>query len=342
MKDIVRAAVVQAEPVLLDADRGVEKACRLIREAGKNGARVVGFGETFIPVYPFWADGGAFGRWDDRAGKEIHLRMVESSLEIPSPATERIGDAAREAGAIVVIGVGERDRRGRSLWNALLTFDEKGRLIGHHRKLVPTFAERLVWAAGDAADLRVHDTSAGRVGGLICWEHWMPAARQVLHDEGEAIHVAAWPHVREMYLVASRHYAFEGRCWVLAAATVLKRDAVAASGLFEEDLFPGGLPDTILLGGAAIIAPDGSVVAGPAGAEETILYADLDLRAPARESLALDTGGHYARPDLFSLEVRRVRRSHISGAHPAASARAPEGRSPAGASRAKRRGGARR
>jgi predicted amidohydrolase len=327
----VRAAVAQAEPAVLDAGACVEKVCRLVARAAAEGARIVAFGETFVPVYPLWCDAGAFGRWDDAAAKETHARLVENSVEVPSPATDRIGRAAREAGAVVVVGVNERDARGRTLWNALLTFDADGTLAGHHRKLVPTFGERLVWAHGDAAGLAARETAAGRVGGLVCWEHWMPAARQVLHDAAEAVHVAAWPHLREMYLLASRHYAFEGRCWVLAAGCSLSRSALLAAGLPERALFPGGIPDPALAGGSAIIAPDGRISAGPAGPEETILVADLDLGAPVAESLALDTGGHYARPDLFSLSVRRERPGTTTAPRgaPEPSAAAPR-RGPAG------------
>ena len=269
---------------------------------------MLAFPETFVPGYPFWADAGTFGRWEHAPSKEVHRRLLDNALEVPGDATRRMGEAAAEAGVVTVVGVHERDARRRTLWNALLTFDADGRLLGHHRKLVPTFGERLLWAPGDAAGLRSHDTAAGEVGGLICWEHWMPAPRQVLHDAGERIHVAAWPHVRETYLLASRHYAFEGRCFVLAAGMVLRRDQVPADFPAEllppEEDTPEGLIHT---GGSCVIGPDATIVAGPAGAEETLLVADLDLNRIGAESLSLDTGGHYARPDVFRLQVDRRR-----------------------------------
>jgi len=309
----LRAAIAQISPVLLDGPATVEKICRTIARAGADGVRLLAFPETILPGYPFWVDAGTFGRWEHASSKEIHRRLLDNSIEVPSEATRRIGDAARDAGLVAVVGVHERDRRGRTLWNALLTFGADGSLIGHHRKLVPTFGERLVWAPGDAAGLRVHETPVGRVGGLICWEHWMPIPRQVLHDGAELVHVAAWPHVREPYLLASRHYAFEGRCFVLAAGMVLRRDQLPAD--FPADLLPrdedapGG---QIHLGGSCIIGPDGVVIAGPAGTEETILAADLDPARVGAESLSLDTGGHYARPDLFRLQVERRRPGTVS------------------------------
>jgi predicted amidohydrolase len=309
----VRAAVVQASPVVLDADETLHKVENLLARAAKEGARIAAFPETFVPVYPLWCDAGAFGRWGEEAAKEIHARLLANSLLVPSEATERIGRAARDHELVVSISVNERDAAGRTLWNALLTFDADGALVGHHRKLVPTHGERLVWAPGDASGLRAVETAAGKVGGLLCWEHWMPAARQVLHDDGEEIHVAAWPHLREMYFLASRHYAFEGRAFVLAAGMVLTVSDLERAGVPVGKLWHGeDLRDPMLVGGSAIFGPDGSVLAGPAPAKETILVADLDLDAVRKESLALDTAGHYSRPDLFRLEVRRERRGRVS------------------------------
>jgi predicted amidohydrolase len=309
----VRAAVVQTSPVLFDREASVEKACRWVARAAGEGARLIAFPETFVPGYPFWVDTGTFGQWDHAPSKEVHRRLLESAVEVPSAATDTLAEAAREAGAVVAISVNERDARGRMLWNALLTFDADGRLVGHHRKLVPTFAERLVWTPGDAAGLRVHDTAAGKVGGLLCWEHWMPAPRQVLHDGGEEFHVASWPHLREPYVLASRHYAFEGRCFVLAAGMVLRSGELP--GDFPEQFLPEGIRGkdvSMLVGGSCIIGPDGSFLAGPVEEEEALLTADLDPAILPAESLALDTGGHYSRPDLFRLQVERRRPGTVS------------------------------
>jgi predicted amidohydrolase len=303
---VVRVAAVQAAPVFLDLRATIDKAVRLVGEAAADGARLVAFGESWIPGYPAWLDlspGAAL--WDHAPAKRAHARLMENALSVPGPETERLGAAAREHGLVLVIGAHERPRSGPghgTLYNTELVFGADGALLSAHRKLVPTHAERLVWGQGDGGGLRAVETAAGRVGSLICWEHWMPLARQALHESAEEIHVAAWPAVREMYLVASRHYAFEGRCFVLAVGQI-----IAASDL-PADLEPPALPKDrpahlLYNGGSCIIGPDGSLLAGPVFDREEILTADLDLAAIAEESMALDVTGHYDRPDVFRLTV---------------------------------------
>jgi predicted amidohydrolase len=180
----------------------------------------------------------------------------------------------------------------------MLTFGPDGALLNRHRKIMPTFSERLVWGAGDGASLRAVATPFGRVGGLICWEHWMPLARHRLHSSGEDLHVAAWPQVKEMNLVASRHYAFEGRCFVVACGGVLPVADLPPELELVEPL-RGNQHALALNGGSAIIGPDGAVLAGPVFGEETILTASLDYGRIAEESLTLDVTGHYHRPDIF-------------------------------------------
>jgi predicted amidohydrolase len=232
---------------------------------------------------------------------------MENSVVVPGPETDRQGRAAREHGVVVSIGVHERVARGPghgSLYNTQILLGPDGSILSRHRKLVPTHAERLAWAPGDGSGLEAADTPAGRVGALICWEHWMPLARQALHRSAEQIHVAAWPTVRDMYLVASRHYAFEGRCFVLAVGQI-----VAAADLPRELALPAGIGrDTATLvvsGGSAIIGPDGALLAGPVFDREEILTADLDLGRIAEESMLLDVTGHYDRPDLFEFRLKR-------------------------------------
>ena len=215
--------VAQARPAVLDLDRSVDKACFWIGEAGKRGVRLLAFPEAWIPCYPLWCDGGTFARWGNGEAKRIHARLLENSLVIPSAQAARLCEAARQSGVAVVIGANEREPRGGSIYNSLVFIDETGRLVATRRKLVPTHGERLVWSAGDAAHLDSFALAGTRVGGLICWEHWMPLARHVLHAAGEEVHVAAWPHAGEHHQLASRHYAFEGRCFVLAAAVVMTK-----------------------------------------------------------------------------------------------------------------------
>lgn len=308
-------AIAQVAPAVLDLEGSVERACEVIAEAGRRGARLLAFPETWLPVYPFWCDAGTFGTWDHGPSKRLHRRLLENSLEVPSPQLDRIAAAAREAGVAVVLGANERVRPeagGGTLYNALLFLDREGRLVGHRRKLVPTFGERLVWGHGDAADLDAHDLGGFRAGGLICWEHWMPLPRHVLHAGGEQVHVAAWPHGKEHHQVASRHYAFEGRCYVLAAALFLTRDhlpaELAPGGELAALVGDGGSEDGVLLaGGSAVIGPDGRYVVEPVYGREELLVAQIDLDRVTEEKLSLDVAGHYGRPDLFDLTVRRDR-----------------------------------
>lgn len=289
----MRVAIVQAAPIFNDLQASVEKCLSLVREAAAGGAHLVAFGETWLAGYPAWLDHcGDAALWNHEPTKRAFAETRANSVVVPSDVTDRLGDAARELGVVLVIGVNER--AGNTLYNSLLTFAADGRLVRHHRKLVPTYTERLVWGAGDGSGLAPVDG----IGGLICWEHWMPLARQALHAAGERIHVAVWPTVSEMHQIASRHYAFEGRCFVLAAGSLLSaRDLPLAHTLDPDSL--------VLRGGSAVIGPDGAYLAGPVFDEETIVRVDLDLAAIDREVMTLDVAGHYARPDVFEFGVRR-------------------------------------
>jgi predicted amidohydrolase len=307
MKIVV--GVVQARPAVLDLAACIDRACSWIGEAGRRGVQLVAFPEAWIPCYPLWCDGGSFAKWGNPAAKRLHARLLENSLVVRSPETDALCAAARKAGVAVVMGANERESFGGSIYNSLVFIDEEGRVVATRRKLVPTHGERLVWSAGDAAHLDAHRLAQARVGGLICWEHWMPLARHVLHVAGEEIHVAAWPHGGEHHQLASRHYAFEGRCFVLAAAMVLSKSDLPADFELADDYHDG--PDELLAGGSAIIGPDGAYVVAPTFAREELLVAEVDLARAREEKLTLDVAGHYARPELFELRVRRGRPAHL-------------------------------
>jgi predicted amidohydrolase len=288
----VHVAIIQAAPVALDLAASMDKAVALIREAAARGATLLAFGETWLPGYPVWLDHCPDAAlWNHGPAKDVFARLRRNSVEIPGAETERLAALAKELGVTIVIGVNER--AGGTLYNSLLTFAPE--LVRHHRKLVPTYTERLVWGQGDAKDL----SAANGVGGLICWEHWMPLARQAMHDSGEEIHVAVWPTAHELHQMASRHYAFEGRCFVLACGTISR-----VGDLPPEFALPGDPERLLPRGGSAIIAPDASYVAGPVFDQETIIDAEIDLEQIDRERMTLDVSGHYARPDVFSFEVR--------------------------------------
>ncbi len=298
----ITVAIAQASPVVLDLPASIAKACDWIAEAGRHGAQLLAFPETWLPIYPLWCDTGSLGKWEHEPSKRLHARLARNSLVIPSPETEQLCRAARAARCSVVIGANERGSTG-SLYNALLFISPSGEILGRHRKLVPTHGERLLWGQGDAVGLRAYDVAGARIGGLICFEHWMPLARHVLHAEGEQIHIAAWPQCGEIYQIASRHYAFEGRAFVLEAGAYLTKSMLPPDLELKDDF--AAAPDVLLNGGSAIIAPDASYVVEPVYGREELLTAELDLDRIAGEKLALDVGGHYSRPDIFDLRVNR-------------------------------------
>lgn len=304
-------AIVQQPPVFLNLERSVARACSLAGEAAREGARLVVFPETWLPGYPVWLDeapGAAL--WDHPGAKQLYQLLVENSLNIPGVEMEMLLEAVRKNR--IWLTMGAHERRGGSLYNVMLHCNPEGEYF-LHRKLMPTYGERLIWGQGDGSTLPVVQTPFGNLGGLICWEHWMPLARAAMHARQETVHVAQWPAVGEVHQLASRHYAFEGQCFVLAAGTTLLRGDVLTglatldgdSGAGRELLqgIPGPEERCLQRGGSAIIAPDSHYVAGPVFDQACILYGELELELVTRGRLALDTSGHYARPDVFRLQV---------------------------------------
>ncbi len=315
------AAVIQDSPVFLNLERSVAKACTLIEQAANQGARLVAFPETWLPGYPVWLDyAPSAGLWDHPPAKALFSILFENSVAIPGPQVNRLAKVAKTTGCLVVMGVHER--LGGTLYNTILYFSHKGELAGLHRKLIPTYTERLIWGRGDGSTLTVVDTPNGRVGGLICWEHWMPLTRASMHAKQELIHVAQWPMVKEMNLIASRQYAFEAQCFVLAAGCVLRRNdlfdgleenneaAQQARQLLNE--IPGGDDELILRGGSSIIAPNGDCLAGPLYDETGIITSEINPQLTTEGRLFLDVTGHYSRPDVFQLQVNEQPLTDVS------------------------------
>jgi predicted amidohydrolase len=300
----LKVAVVQAAPVLGDLAASLAKALDLAEQAAQAGARLICFGETFLPGYPAWLDYcPEAALWNNPAVKEIYAELRANSVVVPGPEATALAEVAGKLQVGIVVGINERvkDAPGHgTLYNTLLFFGPEGQLLNRHRKLMPTYSERMVWGQGDASGLRGSKLHGANVGGLICWEHWMPLARQHLHNAGEQIHIAVWPTVHEMHQVASRHYAFEGRCFVLAAGQIMHASSLPKSLPPVEQVAPEALIEN---GGSAIIAPDGRYLAGPVFDQETILHATLDLTEIDRECMTLDVTGHYSRPDLFRFSV---------------------------------------
>jgi nitrilase len=303
----VRVAIAQAAPAYHNKTASIAKAIELIRRAAKDGVALIAFGETWLTGYPVWLDicpGAAL--WNHEPTKEVFADLRENSVSLDGPEVAQLSQIARDSHISIIIGINERVQRGpglKTLYNSLLTFSPDGRLANHHPKLVPTFTERLVWGPGDGHGLASVDIGPARVGGLICWEHWMPLARMAMHQAGEEIHVAVWPTVNETAQLASRHYAFEGRCFVLAVGLMMPTADV------PHQLHHHVTDQWVERGGSAIIAPDSSYVVEPLFDREELIIADLDLAAIDRESMNLDVTGHYARPDVFRFSHAAIKQS---------------------------------
>jgi predicted amidohydrolase len=310
-----RIAIVQDQPgATLEETLALTRA-RLLA-AALDGAELIVFPESWLPGYPIWLDVCRdVALWDHAPVKAVHARIVANAVAVPGKTSDSLGAFAREAGVVLVTGVVERVDAGPgrgTLYNAVLTFGADGTLLNHHRKLVPTYTERLVWGPGDADGLRAVDTPAGRVGSLVCWEHWMPLARQAMHDSGEDIHVALWPTAHEQLQLASRAYAFEGRCYVLAAASLLRASALPPELEPHPDVVKSA-DQWVMRGGSAVIGPDGRYIVEPVYDEPRVVLANLDLDRLRGERMALDVAGHYARPDVLRLQVVRGRRLSNEG-----------------------------
>jgi nitrilase len=290
---LVRIAAVQATPVFLDRDATTEKACALIKDAGRAGAALVVFPETFIPTYPDWV--WRVPPWSDG---DYVARLYDQAVLVPGPTVEQLGAAAREAGAYVAIGVNEL--AGGTLYNTLLYLAPDGSLAGRHRKLMPTGGERTIWGFGDGATLDVVRTPFGVVGGLICWENYMPLARAAMYAKDVSVYLAPTWDNSDTWISTLRHIAKEGRVYVVGVSPVLRGSDVPA------DLRRGhhsGNEDWMSRGLATIVAPSGDILAGPIAEEERILYADIDPGEVLRQRRQFDPVGHYARADVFTLTV---------------------------------------
>ena len=292
------AAVVQAASVGFDPAGSVEKAGRLVIEAAERNAKIVVFPEAFISAYPKGLDFGArVGRRSSR-GRDDFRRYWQSAIVVPGPETNRLGAFARKSGVHLVIGVIERDAG--TLYCTALFFAPNGRLLGKHRKLMPTASERLIWGFGDGSTLPVFDTPHGRIGAVICWENYMPLLRTAMFAKGVELYCAPTADDRETWLPSMRHIALEGRCFVLSACQCARRSDYPEDYPLDENLPPNAV---LMRGGSCIIAPLGETLAGPVFDEEVVLTAELDLDDIPRGRLDFDATGHYARPDVFSLVV---------------------------------------
>ena len=299
----VRVGLIQAGSVVMDRAASTDKAVRLIGEAAALGAKLVLLPEAFIPAYPRGLSLGSKIGGRTAAGRQDWLRYWQNSVPIPSDTTAALGGAARDNGVYVCAGIIERDAdySGGTLFCTIVYYGPDGTYLGKHRKLKPTAAERLIWGEGDGSTLTVFDAQFGRVGGLICWENYMPLARTAMYQKGVHIYLAPTADTRDRWQASMRHIALEGRCFVLSCNQYLtKADYPKDLACYDE---LAGEPEVLSSGGTAVIAPDGEYVAGPVWGREEIVLADLDMSQVASGRFDFDVVGHYARPDVFRLQV---------------------------------------
>jgi nitrilase len=306
-------AVVQAAPIPFDVDATLEKTIQLTQEAAAAGARLILFPEAFIPGYPRGLTFGTVVGNRTTAGRELWQSYWEAAVDVPGPVTDALGAAARQAGAYLAVGLIERDSqysRG-TLYCTLVYFGPDGQYLGKHRKLKPTAAERLIWGEGDGSTLLALDTDIGTLGGLICWENYMPLARMAMYAKGVEIYLAPTADSRDSWHATLQHIACEGRCFVLGCNQYFTKSMYPASIQELHEL--GDQPEVLCRGGSAIVSPLGHVLAGPLYDQEGILTAEIDLAEVSQGKFDFDVVGHYARPDIFQLVVNENSAAPVIG-----------------------------
>ncbi|MEN0020216.1 MAG: carbon-nitrogen hydrolase family protein [Planctomycetota bacterium] len=306
----MKIAVGQLAPVLLDREATVKKAADAVTEAARNGAAVVAFGETFIPAYPVWLARQNASRFEADDVKRVHAAYLEQAVDLAAGDLDVLCDAARTAGVHVVTGVAERahDRGSHSIYCSAVTIGPDGSVLSAHRKLMPTYEERLSWAIGDGAGLVTHRVGEFTMGSLNCWENWMPLARASLHAQGEDLHVAIWPGCERLTSDITRFAAREGRSFVVSASGIIRASDVPAS-FPERASWVHDEDEAFYDGGSCVAGPDGRWVVEPVVGREEIVYADIDRARVLEERQNFDPSGHYARPEVLGLTVDRRRHS---------------------------------
>ena len=303
----LKVAAAQLSPIFLNKEKTVKKACKAILEAGENGAKLIVFPEAYISGYPDWVWLIPNSKGTDL--NELYLKLVENAVSVPDDSTIKLCKAAKTAGINVVIGMHERNTEtsNASLFNSLLFINDKGSILGKHRKLIPTGGERLIWSQGDGSTLSSYDTSAGKIAGLICWENFMPLARNAIYELGTQILVSPTWDKSPNWIQTMQHVAREGGLFVISTCMALKMDDIPDEYEFKK-LYPEGR-EWINIGNSSIIAPNGKVIAGPLEAKEGILYADINLQDIIKAKRMFDAVGHYSRPDVFNFNVNQTNKN---------------------------------
>jgi len=302
-------AIIQESPYVLDKERTIKKAVDIINSVSDKGAELIVFPEAFIPGYPAWIwrlrPGGDWG-----ISEELHVRLLKNSIDLSSDDLRPMLDAAKDKNVTVVCGINERDNANShsTIYNSVITIDTQGQIVNHHRKLVPTNPERMVWGFGDGHGLNVIDTPVGRIGSLICWENYMPLARFSLYSQGIEIYIAPTYDSGEAWIGTMQHIAREGKCWVLSCGVALERKDLPTDFPNLDELYPAD-EKWINSGDSIVVSPSGEIVSGPLSKDKGYIIMDIDVELASSSKRALDVAGHYSRPDVFTLQVDKSRKS---------------------------------
>lgn len=312
MDNILKVALAQISPVWLDKKATIEKIEITILDAVKEGAELVVFGEALLPGYPFWLALTEGAKWDLKVNKKLHAHYVRNSIQIETGELQGICDLAKQHKIAIYLGIMERakDRGGHSIYAALVYIDQNGKIKSVHRKLQPTYDERLTWAPGDGNGLQVHTLKQFTVGGLNCWENWMPLPRAALYGQGENLHVAVWPGSEHNTKDITRFIARESRSYVISVSSLMKKEDFPEGTPHLEKL-RAEAPDVLANGGSCIAGPDGEWLVEPIIGKEGLFYHTLDFDRVYEERQNFDVVGHYSRPDVTQLTVNRERQSTV-------------------------------
>ena len=308
---MVKIAVIQQAPVLLDKEGTIQKAVALIEEAVSSGGELIVFPETFVPGYPDWI-WRLRPRNDRELTTEIHKLLLDNSVNFNTDDLRPLYDSAKKHQVTVVCNINERDfaHSQTTIYNTNIVISRDGELLNRHRKLMPTNPERMVWGFGDASGLKVVDTPLGKIGILICWENYMPLARYALYAQGVEIYIAPTWDSGDTWVASMRHIAKEGACWVIGSGSAIRGSDIPNNFPGKDSLYPD--PDEwVNDGDSVVVAPGGQIVAGPMRKEQGILYADIDVEKSGIAHRKLDVAGHYSRPDIFTLHVNTESQSPV-------------------------------
>ena len=312
IKDELTVALAQISPVWLNREKTLEKIMDYVAMAGDKSCRLVAFGEALLPGYPFWIELTDGARFDSPLQKDLYAHYLDQAIQIEAGDIQPLASLAADLDIAVVVGVIERaaNRGGHSLYCSLVYINADKGIVSVHRKLMPTHEERLAWAPGDGHGLRAHPLGAFTVGGLNCWENWMPLARSALYAQGEDLHVAIWPGNRRNTREITRFMAMESRSYVMSVSGLMRRQDMPQSTP-HLDVIQADCPDWLANGGSCLAAPDGSWLLEPVTESEELLVATLDHRLVRAERQNFDPSGHYGRPDVTRLKVNRKRRATV-------------------------------